>query len=97
MWYTAGMSDKLSRPSDPEALRAAARVLAAGRRVVGTIACAVCGTEVVATTAGAPGLKRRYCSNACKVKAYRHAHLDELNARQRERRAQQRQRSAPTP
>src|SRR5947209_1017354 len=52
------------------------------------IPCAECGREVDATQAGR--FKRRYCSTACKARAYRRAHAAENNARQRERRAARR-------
>ncbi len=69
-------------------LSEAARAMAAARRVVGPIQCAECGREVIATTAGR--YKRRYCSATCKSRAHRHAHADEYNARQRQRRAEHR-------
>ena len=85
--YTAGMSEH-TPPENP--LSAAGRTLAAARRVVGPIACAVCGTKVIATTAGRPDRKRKYCSDACTQKAYRQRLGADYNARQRERRAQRR-------
>ena len=72
-------------------LREAARRLAASRRVVGTIQCAECGQPVVATTAGAPTRKRKYCSPACKQRAYDRQHAAEIRARRRARYAAQRQ------
>jgi len=86
----------MSKQHDQERalLSEAGRRMAAARRVVGIVACAVCGREVVATSAGRPDLKRMYCSQNCKAKAYRQRHADELNARQREQRALQRQGAA---
>jgi hypothetical protein len=72
-----------------EQLSEAGRALAAGRRVVGTIRCAVCGKETTVTTAGAPNRKKMYCSQACGVRAYRQKNREQYNARQRERRASQ--------
>jgi ferredoxin len=70
-----------------EQLSEAGRALAAGRRVVGTIRCAVCGKETTVTTAGAPNRKKMYCSQACGVRAHRQRNREQYNARQRERRA----------
>ncbi len=50
-----------------EILRTAARLSASRRRRVRTT-CAVCGREVEGTT------RRRYCSNACKLRAARQQH-----------------------
>jgi hypothetical protein len=82
--------------SDREALSAAARAMAAARRVVGPIKCAECGREVVATTAGAPNRKRRYCSTACNQRAYWRRNADELKRRQRERYAERRRAQPPS-
>jgi hypothetical protein len=55
-----------------------ARAIAAQRQTV-TSACLVCGSEVV-------GLKtRRYCSNACRQRAFYAKHVDEQRERMRER------------
>jgi hypothetical protein len=72
---------------DPErqALSDAARAMAAARRVVGERTCPECGTAFVATTAGR--YKRQFCSPRCRLRAYRRTHADEMNERQRERRA----------
>jgi hypothetical protein len=69
-------------------LSEAARAMAAARRVVGERTCPECGRVFVATTAGR--YKRQYCTPTCRLRAYRRTHADELNARQRERRAKQR-------
>jgi ssDNA-binding Zn-finger/Zn-ribbon topoisomerase 1 len=76
---------------DPErqALSDAARAMAAARRVVGERKCPECGTAFVATTAGR--YKRQFCSPKCRLRAYRRTHADELNERQRQRRAEQKQ------
>ena len=87
------MSESQSNP-EREQLRTAAQMMAAARRVVGVIQCAECGREVVATTAGAPNRKRRYCSAACNQRAYYRRHNDAINARQRATR--QRQRAQPS-
>jgi hypothetical protein len=71
-----------------QALSEAARAMAAARRVVGERTCPECGRVFVATTAGR--YKRQFCTPACRLRAYRRTHADELNARQRERRAKQR-------
>jgi hypothetical protein len=75
---------------DPERQRLseAARAMAAARRVVGERTCPECGRVFVATTAGR--YKRQFCTPTCRLRAYRRAHADELNARQRARRAKQR-------
>ena len=73
-------------------LSEAARAMAAARRVVGPIQCVECGREVIATSAGR--FKRMYCGDACRVRAYRRAHADEYNARQRERRRERQERAA---
>src|SRR3954462_14878377 len=70
-------------------LSEAARAMAAARRIVGVIRCEMCGKEVTATTAGRPDRKKRFCSAACIQRAYRQRHPERINARQRERRAQQ--------
>ena len=75
----------MSDPDRAQLLSEAARAMAAARRVVGSIRCEECGTEIVATTAGR--YKRRYCSARCNLRAYRRTHAAELTARQRERRA----------
>jgi hypothetical protein len=50
-----------------ELLREAGRQIAAHRQIV-TTRCEVCGKEITGT------LKRRYCSNACRVRAFRQRH-----------------------
>jgi hypothetical protein len=83
----------MNRHADDERQRdlsAAARAMAAARRVVGEGKCQECGTTITITTAGRPGLKKRYCSPRCNQAAYRRRHAEELRERQRERYAERR-------
>ena len=65
---------------DQEARREIARALAALRRRV-TVPCVVCGTPVTGAT------HRRYCSAACRTRAYRQrlSEHDSDAAREKER------------
>jgi hypothetical protein len=83
----------MNRYADDERQRqlsAAARAMAAARRVVGEGKCQECGATITITTAGRPGLKKRYCSPRCNQAAYRRRHADELRERQREQYAERR-------
>jgi hypothetical protein len=93
MCYTEHMNEH-NRDDQRRLLSEAARAMAAARKVVGQIRCAMCGKAVVATTAGR--FKKRYCSPACTQRAYWHRNRERLNQQQRER-YQQRRAQEPTP
>jgi hypothetical protein len=65
------------KPTSINPLSEAGRALAAARRVVGKGQCEECGEEMIITTAGAPDRKRKYCSNACKIRAHRRRRAEE--------------------
>ncbi len=60
----------MDEPNRDDQTRVAAQILAALRRRV-TTTCVVCGNAVQGTT------KRRYCSDACRVRAYRTRQQDQ--------------------